>query len=277
MQKKLFAFDMDGTLLNTKRLIQDSAIKTLTKALDLGHQVVFCTGKSLSQLTPFLSSLPKVNIVATMNGSVIDILDKKETIILAKELPSEVVADMVDLAKKYKRELQWSNDKLLLKVYFGSTPEEDIVDQSFFSIGELNPDYKKWDDVKELINIPIYHIAIKIETSKIDEPFKFMFDKYAKTKKASVMKTGEVYVDVDSYGISKFNAIKKIQEITGLSNDNTYCFGDSDNDLSMLTQAGHSICMGNGTVNAKAASKHIIGDNDSNAISEFIENILGEN
>ncbi|MGL4948339.1 MAG: HAD family hydrolase [Mycoplasma sp.] len=278
MIKKLFVFDFDGTLLNDDRKMLPSTIKTLNKVLDLGHEVAICTGRNLFQLSEYLPLVPKLNIVSTMNGSVIDIIDTKETIMIAEPINKEVFNDLLRLAQEYKRELQWSNSNEFYRVYFGTTPEQDIDrNDHFFNMGTINPKYDSWEDVQKNIEMPILHAALKMESTKINAPFDYMYDKYVKTNICSVVKTGDVYIDVNGLNINKFNAVKKIQSISNVSNENTYCFGDSDNDISMLSQAGHGVCMGNGTKMAKENSQYLIGGNNSDAISEFIEKILGEN
>ena len=48
-------------------------------------------------------------------------------------------------------------------------------------------------------------------------------------------------------------------------------FGDSDNDVSMLSYAGVSYAMGNGEPAAKEAAKYITSANSEDGIAEAIE------
>ena len=43
----------------------------------------------------------------------------------------------------------------------------------------------------------------------------------------------------------------------GIDINDTYAFGDSNNDISMLKTAGHAIVMGNGTEEAKKEADYI--------------------
>ena len=42
-----------------------------------------------------------------------------------------------------------------------------------------------------------------------------------------------------------------------IAHEDTYAFGDSVNDLEMLTYVGHGIAMGNGTPKAKQAADYV--------------------
>lgn len=272
MTRKLFVFDCDGTLVNDQREIVDSTLITLRKILDMGHKVAICTGRTLKQIDRYLLQIPKLDLVASMNGSVVDDLSNKKTYYMSDPVGQDIIQLMLEVARQYKRELHWCSKDEIYRVYFGSTPANDITDQTFFKMGTPNPRYDLWEDVKDKINIDILHIAIKMETSLISKPFELIYSKY--NDLYSIVKTGDVYIDVNAKNVNKFLAVQKIQSLCNIDNENTYCFGDSDNDFSMLSQAGHGICMGNGTVLAKQSTNIHIGDNNSNAISEYIENIL---
>lgn len=274
MTKKLFVFDCDGTLVNDQREIVPTTLNTLNKALDMGHKVAICTGRTLKQIDRYLVQIPKLDLAATMNGSVVDDLTNKETYYMSKPVGKDIVKMMLEVAQEYKRELHWCSKDEIYRVYFGTTPANDITDQTFFKMGTPNPHYDSWEDVKDKINIDILHIAIKMETSLIAKPFELIHDKYSDLY--SIVKTGDVYIDVNAKNVNKFSAVQKIQSLCNINNKNTYCFGDSDNDFSMLSQAGHGICMGNGTILARQSTNIHIGDNNSNAISEYIEKILLE-
>ncbi|MBR2651366.1 HAD hydrolase family protein [bacterium] len=59
-----------------------------------------------------------------------------------------------------------------------------------------------------------------------------------------------------------------------MSNENSYAFGDSKNDIILLSNIGNSICMGNGEPEVKNVAKYVIGDNNSDAIAEFLYKLV---
>lgn len=277
--KKLFVFDFDGTLLNDDRKILPETIAALRNAAHEGHYPVICTGRGKKQLDDYLKDLPFMKVVCTCNGGIINFLDSGDEIVLAQPIGRDVINDLIDIAMQYKRELQWTTENQdMYRVYFGTTPEQDITDQSFYRVGTQNPKYDKWEDVRHTLNNgDIIHIAIKMETSKIKEPFQIIYDKYHKTQKYYVTNTGEIYIDVDPYGVNKAEAVKLLQKNLNITNDNTYCFGDSTNDLSMVQYAGTGVALWNATQDLKEAADVIIGSNNEPSIATYISNVISQN
>lgn len=274
--KKLFVFDFDGTLVDDKRELSPNTVNSLKKAVDLGHEVAICTGRSIGQLTKYLDKLDFIKIIATVNGGIINYMKENKQVILSSPLKQDVITKMILLAQKYRRELQWTtSDQKHYRVYFGNDPKQDITDESFFKIGTMSPTYDKWNDVQStLITDEVIHLAMKIENSKIKEPFDEIYNEFYLTKKYNVVQTGGVYIDVDSYGTDKWTAVKYIQNHFNISNEETYCFGDSDNDISMVKHAKYGIALEHATAKLKENADIIIGDNNSNAISDFIEKTI---
>lgn len=90
---------------------------------------------------------------------------------------------------------------------------------------------------------------------------------------AKISNVGGVYADADPFGVSKWIGIQYVQRKLGISNENTYAFGDSENDEVMLDNVGHPVCMGNAADNVKARYKTVIGDNNSSAIADYLYEI----
>ena len=67
-------------------------------------------------------------------------------------------------------------------------------------------------------------------------------------------------------GYSKATGIEKVCEIFNILHENTYAFGDSANDLEMLSYVEHSVAMGNGTKEAKEAAEYVTDNIDSDGI-----------
>lgn len=53
-------------------------------------------------------------------------------------------------------------------------------------------------------------------------------------------------IEVVPKGYTKATGIAQVCDMLGIARENTYAFGDSTNDLEMLTYVGHGIAMGNG-------------------------------
>ena len=81
-----------------------------------------------------------------------------------------------------------------------------------------------------------------------------------------------------STGNSKMEGIRIVGEEFGFSMDQVMAFGDSDNDLEMLSGVGLSIAMGNGTTSVKAIAKHTTTSNGKDGIQKALQHfgILSE-
>ena len=58
-------------------------------------------------------------------------------------------------------------------------------------------------------------------------------------------------------GYSKASGIRFVCDKLGIDLKDTYCFGDSVNDLEMMECVGTAVCMGNGSEDAKQASDYV--------------------
>ncbi len=58
-------------------------------------------------------------------------------------------------------------------------------------------------------------------------------------------------------GHGKVVGVRKLAEIMGISMDEVAAFGDSDNDVGMLTECGYSVAVGNASDVAKNAAKYV--------------------
>ena len=61
-------------------------------------------------------------------------------------------------------------------------------------------------------------------------------------------------------GFSKASGIRRICDHLGILHEGTYAFGDSVNDIEMLSYVRHGISMGNGTDAAKEAADYVTSD-----------------
>ena len=84
---------------------------------------------------------------------------------------------------------------------------------------------------------------------------------------------GYCYYDIVRGGIDKGVGLADLCEKMGLTLADAVAAGDSANDIGMLKAAGLSCCMANGTPEAKAAAKRVIGDVREDGLAALIEEL----
>ena len=81
-------------------------------------------------------------------------------------------------------------------------------------------------------------------------------------------------VQFAAQGVSKLSAIKRIQQLLNLKDDEICVFGDDVNDLEMISYYKRSVAMGNGADAVKEKAGFVTRGNDENGIAYAIENYI---
>jgi len=82
-------------------------------------------------------------------------------------------------------------------------------------------------------------------------------------------------IDIVARAVNKKLAIDRLIELCGLRPDEVAVFGDSHNDVEMLAGFEHSVAMGNGCAEAKAAARYIAPANDEDGICYALREVFG--
>lgn len=101
MSKKVFAFDMDGTLLNSSDTIPSFTIESLQMSKGAGHVNAICTGRGHFDIIKKPNVIDNFDYLVCNNGTYLyDV--KQDEVIINKTLPTEVVLDAIDFAAEHK-------------------------------------------------------------------------------------------------------------------------------------------------------------------------------
>ncbi|MGL4951041.1 MAG: HAD family hydrolase [Mycoplasma sp.] len=272
--KKLFTFDLDGTLLNSNKEISDLNISAINKLIDLGHVVIIATGRNLSQISKYLEQLSKVKYFVLLNGGCFwDNFDKKIEFI-SKPLNRKVIERVSQFIAENKRELQFSNYDRLFRVYFGKNIFEDIKEEGFFKDSTKNPVFDEWKNVEHIFEGPIIRIAMRAEKTIRTELMNIIKNEFKDDNSFELSESSNTYVEIDPHGISKYNTVMHLAKDLDVDTSDIYSFGDSENDISLLSKVKNAIVVENANSKVKAHAKHIIGDNNSDSIADFINKFI---
>lgn len=269
---KLFAFDIDGTLLNDKKIVLNSTKEAISKILKNGDIVCLSTGRTPIQTFDLVFELGLKHFIIGSGGATIYDIQKNEYEIICDQIPKKDLNLIWNYAKKCKREIGFNNGINFWKYYFGKDLLSEVKDELFYIGGTSR--FPIYDDKrhakKAYKNQKIIQSSIKLESFKIDELLNTLKPKLS--SKVDVHITSRVYFEVSPKNINKYNAIKKLQQQLNITNENTYCFGDSHNDMEMIKYCGNGIAMGNAIKEIKDCAKFIIGNNNENSIYNFLLN-----
>lgn len=272
--KKLVFFDMDGTLLNDKKTINPSTIKAIKELKEKNFIFCIASGRGLSEgILQFAKQLELQDYLVLANGSYVWDVKNESMITLGMPLNKAVVQLFYEKAVQYKRQLNFFfEDGSIKYYYFGDDQNEDIKDPNFFLVGPTIYNFADISTIQFDMQKPIIHVGIKAETEIIQKIIPEV-KSLEVLNLAQITNVLNVYADADSFGISKWIGIQYVQRKLNISNENTFAFGDSGNDVCMLDNVGYGILMGNAKDEFKKKYKYVIGTNNSDAIAECLYSI----
>ena len=251
MRKAVF-FDIDGTLWNQNYDVSQSTRDAIAKLRENGHLAFICSGRSRANIkSEKLLSIGFDGVVASC-GAHVDF--HKETI-FEKLLTAEQVAHILEVSKQYAVPIIFEGPQ-----YMYANPEDFLDDAYVVYLREEQP-----EDLKVIPDDPALIVANKYSGETIGVDME-SYQKELGDEFDVVVHIGEDVFEVIPSGYSKATGIKVVCEKFGIAIEDTYCFGDGENDLEMLRFAGHGIAMGNGTVNAKAAADFVTTGVDEDGI-----------
>lgn len=269
---KLFASDLDGTLLNGFHETDRTIRSVIKEAIECGVHVVPATGRSVLPIGPRGFTGLKIDavcangsIIRGQNGEVLNTfqVDPTFTEELLKAFPQICfdccTPDGMFSSGSYEMHQEgFKRDNLFMRIIMrgmrarGGSHEEQFFDQSLSSIlshevckincrvisDDLERELKAFlaDHVDTVVNAPFNPVMFEI-TDK------------ACNKGASVAWLGRYY---------------------GIEEDEIAVYGDGGNDLEMLRRFKHSYATANGSDAAKAAAGTTIGRCEFHAVPKHI-------
>lgn len=238
--KKLFVFDLDGTLLNSNKEITKESKDAIWKCKNSGHYIVYITGRGTIKTKKFIDGLP-CDAYACNNGSKIFCENK--------------------LVENNCIEFDYAIDFL----------KNECENRKFFVVQEpykyLNYEDKKIDNIyyfkSDISNLPnnlIDMISIKNRDG-------INIDKY---EDLQFKKSGLEELMINSKKATKLNALNTISNYFNISKENIISFGDDYSDIEIFKNSGSSIAMKNAIQELKDIASYVTDDNNNNGIAKFI-------
>ena len=287
---KLVAIDLDGTLLNSYGEVSEKNKEAIQKAKNKGAEIVIASGRPISSARSYAYEVGADNYIICGNGSVLYDMKKNE-ILYENYLNKEKVLEIIELCEKNS-------------IYYNIYTESSVIAKSLnYNVAFYNyENTKKSSDKKTEINIveDVYDYVKKLNTNKflkmtICDESKIVFSSIlrklknisnidvlevshmsqkkikAGTKEISV---GYYYTEVSSKNVDKWYAIEEIMKLENIEQEEVMSFGDNNNDILMIKNAGLGIAMGHSNEQVKKVANFITKTNDEDGVAKALENIV---
>jgi Cof subfamily protein (haloacid dehalogenase superfamily) len=274
MNYKLICIDMDGTLLNDKKIISERNLRAIRLAYEKGVRIAVCTGRIFNSADFFSELLGVKSPVIASNGAYIIEKDRNEVVykgILGAEKCNKLLAVFrrYDIYPHYYTKDTIFTEKLVYSSKFYEEVNKTLPVDKQIKI-EL---VKDWNEVFHKYESEIFKgIAVDDDLDKIQEAKNVLIN----MEDFEVVSSRINNFEVMNKGVSKGSAVKILADYYGITKEQVICIGDSENDLSMIKFAGLGVAMGNGDDDVKAAAKYITDDNNRDGVAKTIEKFVLE-
>ncbi len=275
---KLFAFDIDGTLLDNNSNLPYSSIDAVKKLEDAGIKVVLASGRVFSSIKHIQKLLGITGPIVSTNGSLISL--DGEQIYKSYYIDSELLDKLYEFCIEYNLDFHFYDEEnyysnrlnldrikhLKIENDFGMNYQVDLIIKSD-PVSYLKSQGKK---------------AVKFQVSGIDEKAKpreyfidLLVDKFGHD--LYITASGDHLIEIGNKNATKWTSIEKISEKLGIYNSEIAAIGDAYNDIPMVNGAEIGFAMRNAKDELKDIADVIVSDNENSGVLEAVNYVLEAN
>lgn len=266
MSIKLIASDLDGSLLTTNKDIPDNFDEVLKKMKDKNIQFLIATGRSYYDVQLRFNKWIKDIIVIAENGN--HIVYNEENLYHAY-LEKDILKEIVQVTREIKKGLLvlcGLKHSYIVEGCRGSVDDQNELTKYYSEYVYINDIDEMDDDI------------LKVTICLVEGTERYIYPHFKQFEdRTNVVVSAAYWVDITKINEDKGKALGIIQNKLNYSKDETICFGDYLNDLTLKDYVKHSYAMANGHEIIKKEYSSIIGSNDdfavTNKIMELIEDM----
>lgn len=272
---KLIALDLDGTLLDSEKRLSSKNEAVLKECIRRGIEIVPCTGRIWIAVPEFLQKFPGIHYAITVNGAVVENVAEKK-VLDEKMMTCEKAMEMIDFARGFNTMYDaYASGR-------GYGEERFIGRMTEFGIAEhlqsmIHNTRTMVPDLKEQLR------SMGRPVEKLNYFFGDMEER--KRVREILMKRDDILVssampynlEINALGATKGEALMRLAEHLGLNPEETMGFGDGENDLTMIRDAGIGVAMRNGIDLLRENADYVTLTNDEDGVADAIEKLVLQN
>lgn len=268
---KLVAIDIDGTLVNEKKIVTDKVRQAIHAAMDQGVKIVLCTGRPIAGIRPYLEELrmqAEDDFVISQNGAVITRTDTGE-VIEKWPLALADVRQWYEFGKDFAANFLVMNEEHFHLVM--PEGEEPSIRTALLDEGKTVRMAVEVADInalqEEYLKLLFFGKPAEIDEVEAAIPPAFR-------ENFAVVRSQVYLLEVAAKGIDKGKALTKLAQDLGYAHEEVMAIGDGNNDYEMIKAAGLGVVMENGTDHLKSVANELTLSNENDGVAHAIEKFV---
>ncbi|MEB3207004.1 MAG: Cof-type HAD-IIB family hydrolase [Vampirovibrionales bacterium] len=264
---QLIAFDLDGTLLNEQLLFSPRVVATLARIQkETAIKMVLATGRMFASALPFAQALGFQTPLVAYQGGMTRETAQGYPLTHHLPVPLDAAHALIDAIEPLQMNLNvYVHDVLY-------TSASDAISGWYANLARVRP--KRVSDIKHHTTSPPTKMVV-IDTSADAQPrIDAVKAIAAKIPGLSWCESRSGLLEIMHENASKWSAVQQIADRYDISPEHIMAIGDHENDLSMITQAGVGVAMGNGPEHVRAMAPYVTGsvhdDGAAQALDRFV-------
>lgn len=253
---RLLALDLDGTLLDSAKLIDPETVDALKAACERGVHVVIASARPPRGVRHIYQQLCLTTWQINYNGALVwD--EPQRRAVYHRPMPAAVVRQIIDLARDQFEEIGVHAE--VMDRWFTDRPLDHHVTET----GKLfQPDAIVCVD--EFCTVPITKLMLMGEPTMLMKLEPLLLTQFG--RHVTIVSTDAHLMQIMDAKVGKATALKKIAVHHGIRRDQIMAVGDAPNDLGMLQFAGIAVAMENAHPVVKREAVWVAPTNDERGV-----------
>ena len=265
MKIHLVAVDLDGTLLNSAKVVTEETAAILRDArVTHGLRVVLASARPPRSTLPFYRQLDLDTPMISYNGALV-YDPSSQSVLLHRPLPLDVARAVVASARRHDAGVLVSAE--ILDRWF-----TDRVDESYQTETARLHEPDVVGPLDSWLDRPVTKLLLLGEPlglKKIVAAFRNEF-----THQIAMVQTEPFLLQIMHATVSKEQALRVVAAEMGLDRREVMAIGDNANDVGMLKWAGVGVAMSNAAPDALCAADYVAQHNDADGAAKAIHEII---
>lgn len=273
MAYQLIAFDMDGTLLDSKKDVLPSSVAAIDEALASGKDVAIASGRCPRMVLMYRAAIPHVRYaICSAGAAIVDLFEAKT--LETTEVPATALQKVMAASHGRDMLIETTCDG----EFVVSRPEMERCER--YSLGVYKSLYREQGTVldtaaeAEAFTLDPAHRIQKLNLHYTCDEDRDVAVASLAGENVNVVYCERHSIEITHASVTKGTGLLALAAQLGISPEQTIAVGDADNDLPMLRAAGLAVAMGNANENARVASDVTVADNNHGGCAEAIHRFL---